>query len=92
MSDYCGARADEYDDWWRGTGLFADRDRSRWAGEVIGSDQSERLLAELREAGCGGGGGGRTNCGGAGNGAGGGAEGGAAFADTWFAAVRVPLR
>ena len=86
MRDYDDARADEYDDWWRGTGLFADRDRPSWAGEVIGSDRV--FSAELREAGCGGGGGGSTT----GGGAGGGAEGGAVLAGTWFVAVRVPLR
>lgn len=81
MRDYYDARADEYDDWWRSTGLFADRNRPGWAGEVlaleaalaaltpcrtldvacgtgfltrhlpgevIGSDQSERMLAVAR--------------------------------------------
>ncbi len=48
MRDYYDARADKYDDWWRGTGLFADRDRPGWAGEVISSDQSERMLAVAR--------------------------------------------
>jgi len=30
---YYEARASEYDDWWTGTGLFADRDRPGWALE-----------------------------------------------------------
>lgn len=36
---YYSARAAEYDDWWNGTGRFADRHRPGWAGEV------ERLVA-----------------------------------------------
>jgi demethylmenaquinone methyltransferase/2-methoxy-6-polyprenyl-1,4-benzoquinol methylase len=38
---YYEARAPEYDDWWLGTGLFADRDRPGW------SDEREGLLAAL---------------------------------------------
>jgi ubiquinone/menaquinone biosynthesis C-methylase UbiE len=34
MRAYYEARAREYDDWWLGTGLFADRDRPGWAAEV----------------------------------------------------------
>ena len=78
MRVYYDRRAAEYDDWWLGTGLFADRDRPGWAeevdaltatldalppartldvacgtgfltrhlpGEVVGLDQSERMLA-----------------------------------------------
>ena len=30
MRDYYNQRAAEYDDWWLGTGLFADRDRPGW--------------------------------------------------------------
>ena len=78
MRVYYDLRAAEYDDWWLGTGLFADRDRPGWAeevdaltatldalppartldvacgtgfltrhlpGEVVGLDQSERMLA-----------------------------------------------
>ncbi len=33
MKAYYEARASEYDDWWTGTGLFADRDRPGWALE-----------------------------------------------------------
>ncbi len=31
MRAYYEARAPEYDDWWNGTGLFAERDRPGWA-------------------------------------------------------------
>jgi demethylmenaquinone methyltransferase/2-methoxy-6-polyprenyl-1,4-benzoquinol methylase len=31
---YYERRAPEYDDWWRGTGLFADRDRPDWNEET----------------------------------------------------------
>jgi hypothetical protein len=34
MRRYYDQRADEYDDWWLGRGLFADRDRPGWADEV----------------------------------------------------------
>lgn len=33
MQAYYEARAAEYDDWWLGTGLFAERDRPGWAEE-----------------------------------------------------------
>ena len=33
MKAYYEARAPEYDDWWLGTGLFADRDRPGWDDE-----------------------------------------------------------
>jgi ubiquinone/menaquinone biosynthesis C-methylase UbiE len=39
MRSYYDRRADQYDDWWLGTGLFADRARPGWAEEV------ERLVA-----------------------------------------------
>jgi ubiquinone/menaquinone biosynthesis C-methylase UbiE len=38
---YYEARAAEYDDWWLGTGLFAERDRPGW------DEERERLLATL---------------------------------------------
>ena len=41
MREYYDQRAAEYDDWWRGTGLFAERDRPGWHDEV------ERLTATL---------------------------------------------
>jgi ubiquinone/menaquinone biosynthesis C-methylase UbiE len=34
MRAYYDRRAGEYDDWWLGTGLFADRERAGWAAEV----------------------------------------------------------
>jgi uracil-DNA glycosylase len=43
MRDYYDARAAEYDDWWLGTGLFTDRDRPGWAGEVA------KLQADCRD-------------------------------------------
>jgi SAM-dependent methyltransferase len=42
MRAYYDRRAAEYDDWWLGTGLFADRDRPGWAEEV------DELVAVLR--------------------------------------------
>ena len=82
MKTYYDRRADEYDDWWLGHGLYADRDRPGWdeevavlaeliaalppkrtldvacgtgfltrhlRGEVVGLDQSERMLGVARE-------------------------------------------
>lgn len=34
MRGYYERRAPEYDDWWLGTGLFAQRDRPGWSEEV----------------------------------------------------------
>jgi demethylmenaquinone methyltransferase/2-methoxy-6-polyprenyl-1,4-benzoquinol methylase len=34
MRSYYDQRAPEYDDWWHGTGRFADRDRPGWEAEV----------------------------------------------------------
>jgi ubiquinone/menaquinone biosynthesis C-methylase UbiE len=34
MEPYYERRSAEYDDWYRGAGLFADRDRPGWAGEL----------------------------------------------------------
>ena len=34
MKAYYDRRAPEYDDWWRGSGLFAERDRPAWNEEV----------------------------------------------------------
>src|SRR5215203_4063941 len=41
MRRYYDQRAPEYDDWWLGTGLFAERDRPGWSAEVA------RLVAVL---------------------------------------------
>jgi demethylmenaquinone methyltransferase/2-methoxy-6-polyprenyl-1,4-benzoquinol methylase len=42
MREYYDRRAREYDDWWHGTGRFAQRDRPGWAEETA------RLIATLR--------------------------------------------
>ena len=82
MKTYYDRRADEYDDWWLGRGLYAGRDRPGWdeevavlaeliatlppkrtldvacgtgfltrylRGDVVGLDQSERMLGVARE-------------------------------------------
>jgi demethylmenaquinone methyltransferase/2-methoxy-6-polyprenyl-1,4-benzoquinol methylase len=82
VKTYYDRRAHEYDDWWLGRGLYADRDRPGWneeletladviaslppvrtldvacgtgfltrhlRGEVVGLDQSERMLEIARE-------------------------------------------
>jgi ubiquinone/menaquinone biosynthesis C-methylase UbiE len=82
VKTYYDRRAFEYDDWWLGQGLYADRDRPGWEeelnvlagviaslppartldvacgtgfltrhlrGDVVGLDQSERMLAVARE-------------------------------------------
>jgi demethylmenaquinone methyltransferase/2-methoxy-6-polyprenyl-1,4-benzoquinol methylase len=42
MREYYKQRAAEYDDWWRGTGLFEQRDRPGW------DEDREALIAALR--------------------------------------------
>ena len=42
MKAYYDARAPEYDDWWLGTGLFAERDRPGWM------EEREALVAAIR--------------------------------------------
>ena len=44
MKAYYHARAHEYDDWWLGRGLYADRDRPGWEEEL---DELRRLIASL---------------------------------------------
>ena len=44
MRSYYDRRAPEYDDWWLGTGLFAERDRPGWAEDV---DRLIEVLSEL---------------------------------------------
>lgn len=44
---YYDRRAAEYDEWYRGTGLFADRDRPGWAGEL---ERLEAVVASLPPA------------------------------------------
>ena len=41
MEAYYEARAPEYDDWWLGTGLFAERDRPGW------EDERDALIAAI---------------------------------------------
>ena len=36
MKEYYDTRAPEYDDWWLGRGLFADRERPGWEDELAG--------------------------------------------------------
>jgi ubiquinone/menaquinone biosynthesis C-methylase UbiE len=47
MKAYYDARAPEYDDWWRGTGRFVERDRPGWDEEV---DRLFGVLASLPPA------------------------------------------
>jgi ubiquinone/menaquinone biosynthesis C-methylase UbiE len=47
VKTYYDRRALEYDDWWRGEGLYADRDRPGWDEEV---DALEELVAGLPPA------------------------------------------
>jgi ubiquinone/menaquinone biosynthesis C-methylase UbiE len=47
MRRYYDQRAVEYDDWWLGAGLFADRERPGWAAEV---EQLTGLLQALPPA------------------------------------------
>ncbi len=44
MKEYYDRRAPEYDDWYLGTGLYADRDRPGWEEELW---EVERVVAEL---------------------------------------------
>ncbi len=47
MKAYYDRRAPEYDDWWRGAGLFAERDRPGWEDEV---EAVCRAIASLEPA------------------------------------------
>ena len=47
MREYYDRRAADYDDWWLGTGKFAERERPGWAAEV---EQLIRLIAGLEPA------------------------------------------
>ena len=47
MKAYYEARAREYDDWWLGTGRFAERDRPRWGEEL---DALRRTIEQLPPA------------------------------------------
>ena len=48
MKEYYDRRAREYDDWWLGRGLFADRDRPGWTEEVEMLTQVIASLAAQR--------------------------------------------
>jgi ubiquinone/menaquinone biosynthesis C-methylase UbiE len=45
---YYERRAPEYDDWWLGTGVFADRDRPGWHEEVAALTQALEALAPAK--------------------------------------------
>ncbi len=48
MLDYYDRRAPEYDDWWNGTGLFAQRDRPGFQEEVAALIEALRALPPAR--------------------------------------------
>jgi len=48
MREYYDRRAPEYDDWWNGTGLFAQRDRPGWDDEVAALIDALRALRPAR--------------------------------------------
>jgi SAM-dependent methyltransferase len=48
MREYYDRRAPEYDDWWTGTGLFAQRDRPGWDEEVRSLIEALRALPPAR--------------------------------------------
>jgi ubiquinone/menaquinone biosynthesis C-methylase UbiE len=45
---YYDRRAPEYDDWWRGAGLFAERDRPGWEDEVAALQAALTALGPAR--------------------------------------------
>ena len=50
MKTYYERRAHEYDDWWLGTGLFADRDRPGWTDFRLRRTQLSRELSRAKPA------------------------------------------
>ena len=48
MKEYYDTRAPEYDEWYLGTGLFADRDRPDWQSAVVALQHDLAGLAPLR--------------------------------------------
>jgi SAM-dependent methyltransferase len=48
MREYYERRAPEYDDWWNGTGLFAERERPGWHEEVAALIDALRALPPAR--------------------------------------------
>ncbi|MEA2305046.1 MAG: hypothetical protein QOH43_2326 [Solirubrobacteraceae bacterium] len=49
MRAYYDARAPEYDDWWHGTGRFADRERPGWEQDVHALTATLASLAPARQ-------------------------------------------
>jgi hypothetical protein len=49
MEPYYERRSAEYDDWYLGAGLFADRDRPGWEEELAGV---EDVVSSLPPSGC----------------------------------------
>ena len=48
MKAYYDRRAPEYDDWWLGRGLYADRERPGWEDELRGLEDAIRDLPPVR--------------------------------------------
>ena len=48
MKAYYDRRAPEYDDWWLGRGLYADRERPGWEDELRGLEVAIRDLPPMR--------------------------------------------
>lgn len=48
MKEYYDTRAPEYDEWYLGTGLFAERDRPNWDAAVAALERDLEGLAPLR--------------------------------------------
>ncbi len=48
MKAYYDARAEEYDDWWLGRGLYADRERPGWEHALADLVAAIRLLPAVR--------------------------------------------
>ena len=48
MKAYYDRRAPEYDDWWLGQGLYADRERPGWEDELRGLEGAIRDLPPMR--------------------------------------------
>jgi len=50
VREYYDRRAPEYDDWYLGSGLFAERDRPGWDEEVAELRESIRALPPARSS------------------------------------------
>ena len=55
VKEYYDARAPEYDEWWQGTGRFAERDRPGWDEELrrAGRDAPRRSARRTLDVACG---------------------------------------